>query len=46
MVTLGMPAMFYRWVFRVHSLKALEDCALRLVGIAPIHESWWVRWKV
>jgi len=38
-VTMGMPALVYRWVFRAHSLKALERNILGFVGIAPIHES-------
>ena len=38
-VTMGMPAMVYRWVFRAHSLKALERNILGFVGIAPVHET-------
>jgi putative NADPH-quinone reductase len=38
-VTMGMPAVVYRWVFRAHGLKALERNILGFVGIAPIHES-------
>ncbi|MBX3620659.1 MAG: NAD(P)H-dependent oxidoreductase [Rhizobacter sp.] len=38
-VTMGMPAVVYRWVFRAHSLKALERNILGFVGIAPIHET-------
>ena len=38
-VTMGMPALVYRWVFRAHSLKALERNILGFVGIAPIHET-------
>jgi putative NADPH-quinone reductase len=35
-VTMGMPAFFYRWFFRAHSLKSLERNILALVGIGPI----------
>jgi putative NADPH-quinone reductase len=38
-VTMGMPAFFYRWYFRAHSLKALKRNILRLCGIGPIRES-------
>jgi putative NADPH-quinone reductase len=38
-VTLGMPALVYRWYFRAHSLKALERNILGFVGFAPIHET-------
>lgn len=38
-VTMGMPALVYRWIFRAHSLKALERNILGFVGIAPIHET-------
>lgn len=38
-VTMGMPAAVYRWVFRAHGLKALERNILGLIGIAPVHET-------
>ncbi|MES2971972.1 MAG: NAD(P)H-dependent oxidoreductase [Pseudomonadota bacterium] len=38
-VTMGMPALVYRWYFRAHSLKALERNILGFVGIAPIGET-------
>lgn len=38
-VTMGMPALAYRWYFRAHSLKSLERNILRFVGIGPIRES-------
>ncbi|MGE3481979.1 MAG: NAD(P)H-dependent oxidoreductase [Gammaproteobacteria bacterium] len=38
-VTMGMPALFYRWYFRAHSLKSLERNILRFCGIAPIRET-------
>lgn len=36
-VTMGMPAIVYRWYFRAHSVKSLERNMLGFVGIAPIH---------
>jgi putative NADPH-quinone reductase len=38
-VTMGMPALVYRWYFRAHSLKALERNILGFAGIAPIRET-------
>ncbi|WP_132260477.1 NAD(P)H-dependent oxidoreductase [Paucimonas lemoignei] len=38
-VTMGMPALIYRWYFRAHSVKSLERNILGFVGIAPIHET-------
>jgi putative NADPH-quinone reductase len=38
-VTMGMPALIYRWYFRAHSVKALERNILGFSGIAPIHET-------
>lgn len=38
-VTMGMPALVYRWYFRAHSLKALKRNILGFVGIAPISET-------
>ena len=38
-VTMGMPAMIYRWYFRAHSVKSLERNLLGIVGIAPVHET-------
>ncbi|MDH3230537.1 MAG: NAD(P)H-dependent oxidoreductase [Alphaproteobacteria bacterium] len=38
-VTMGMPAPFYRWYYGAHSLKSLERNILGFVGIAPIRES-------
>lgn len=38
-VTMGMPALVYRWYFRAHSVKALERNILGFVGIAPIRET-------
>jgi putative NADPH-quinone reductase len=36
-VTMGMPALAYRWYFRAHSVKSLERNILGFVGIAPVH---------
>lgn len=38
-VTMGMPALAYRWFYRAHSLKSLERNILRFTGIGPIRES-------
>jgi putative NADPH-quinone reductase len=36
-VTMGMPAFFYRWYYRAHSVKNLERNILAFCGIAPVH---------
>lgn len=38
-VTMGMPALVYRWYFRAHSVKLLERNILGFVGIAPVHQT-------
>ena len=38
-VTMGMPALMYRWYFRAHGLKGLERSVLGFCGIAPIRET-------
>jgi len=35
-VTMGMPAWFYRWYFRAHSLKSLKRNVLRSCGFRPV----------
>jgi putative NADPH-quinone reductase len=35
-MTMGMPAWYYRWVYRAHSLKSLERNMLKFCGISPI----------
>ena len=35
-VTMGMPAPFYRWYYGAHSLKSLERNILRFSGVGPI----------
>jgi putative NADPH-quinone reductase len=38
-VTMGMPAFFYRWYFRAHGLKGLERNILGFCGIGPVKET-------
>jgi putative NADPH-quinone reductase len=38
-VTMGMPALVYRWYFRAHSVKSLERNVLGFVGISPVKET-------
>lgn len=38
-VTMGMPAVIYRWYFRAHSVKSLERNILGFVGFAPVNET-------
>lgn len=38
-VTMGMPALLYRWYFRAHSVKSLERNILGFVGISPVKET-------
>jgi putative NADPH-quinone reductase len=38
-VTMGMPALIYRWVYGAHSIKALERNILGFVGISPIRRT-------
>jgi len=38
-VTMGMPALAYRWFYRAHSLKSLERNILRFSGVGPISET-------
>ena len=38
-ITMGMPALAYRWYFRAHSLKSLERNVLAFCGISPIREN-------
>lgn len=35
-VTMGMPAFFYRWFFGAHGLKSLRRSILSFVGIEPV----------
>ena len=38
-ITMGMPALAYRWYFRAHSLKSLERNILRFAGFSPVRDS-------
>ena len=38
-VTMGMPALLYRWYFAAHSLKALKRNILGFAGVAPIRDT-------
>ncbi|MCW8194125.1 NAD(P)H-dependent oxidoreductase [Proteobacteria bacterium 005FR1] len=38
-ITMGMPALAYKWFYRAHSLKSLERNILRFCGIKPVHET-------
>ncbi len=38
-VTMGMPAIAYRWLFRAHSLKSLERNILKFAGVKPVRET-------
>ena len=38
-VTMGMPALVYRWFYRAHSVKALERNVLGFIGYGPVDET-------
>jgi putative NADPH-quinone reductase len=38
-VTMGMPALLYRWYFGAHGLKSLERGLLGFIGVRPIRET-------
>jgi len=38
-VTMGMPALIYRWYFGAHGVKSLKRSILGFCGIGPIHLS-------
>jgi len=38
-VTMGMPALVYRFIFHSHSVKSLERNILGFVGISPVRET-------
>jgi putative NADPH-quinone reductase len=38
-VTMGMPALIYRWYFRAHGVRGLERSILRFSGMAPVRET-------
>lgn len=39
LVTMGMPALIYRWYYRAHGLRSLERNILGFCGIGPIRET-------
>lgn len=38
-VTMGMPALWYRWVYFAHGVRGLERSVLAFSGVGPIRES-------
>lgn len=38
-VTMGMPALLYRWYFRAHGVRGLETGVLRFAGMRPVRET-------
>jgi len=38
-VTMGMPALFYRWYYRAHTLKSLQRNILEFTGIGPVRST-------
>lgn len=38
-VTMGMPALIYRWFYRAHSLKSLERNVFRFCGFDPVRHT-------
>lgn len=38
-LTMGMPALAYRWIFLSHSLRSLERNILKFSGIKPVRET-------
>ena len=38
-VTMGMPALIYRWYFRAHSLRSLQRNVLRFVGFRRVRST-------
>jgi putative NADPH-quinone reductase len=38
-VTMGMPAFFYRWWFLGHGLRGMRRNILKFVGLAPVRET-------
>ena len=39
-VTMGMPALWYRWFFLAHGIKGLERNILNFCGVRPVRESY------
>jgi putative NADPH-quinone reductase len=38
-VTMGMPALIYRWYFRAHGVRGLEQSVLKFAGMKPVRET-------
>jgi putative NADPH-quinone reductase len=38
-VTMGMPALAYRWFYGAHSLRSLERNVLKFAGLRPVRET-------
>ncbi len=38
-VTMGMPALVYRWYFRAHGVRGRERSVLKFSGMKPVHET-------
>ncbi|HET7535797.1 MAG TPA: NAD(P)H-dependent oxidoreductase, partial [Candidatus Didemnitutus sp.] len=38
-VTMGMPAFWYRWFFRAHGVRGLERSILGFCGVEPVRET-------
>ena len=38
-VTMGMPALLYRWFYFSHAVKALKRNILNFAGISPVRQS-------
>lgn len=39
-VTMGMPAPLYRWLYGAHGIRALDRNILRFVGIKPVRKTY------
>jgi putative NADPH-quinone reductase len=38
-VTMGMPAFFYRWFYCAHSLRSLKRNILKFIGVSPVTDT-------
>jgi putative NADPH-quinone reductase len=38
-VTMGMPALIYRWYFRAHGIRGLGRSVLKFAGMKPVRET-------
>lgn len=39
-ITMGMPAFFYRWIFGAHGAKALKRSVLGFCGVHPVKQTY------